>query len=281
MCLKAKNRRKKKKQRLNIERTGKTIMSTEMVWLTWVMSILFVFFFIAFCLKFKITAELKYPFHLDLDVSLHFLGLKKSFPIRQSESKTDSKNPQSTHAEISEASNEKISIAKITNINIQSKSISGNSFLGQSGFVILPIPFQNKFKVAWLKFLLEIPVWKLLCLYVLKVLKRIFFLMHLRLEQISIGLQDVNTLGTVAAYWSSISGVFPKLQSPIAYHFNEPDLRFQIRLRSQFNLLQMLLLLFMVIFTLPWFSLLTQFIRCWRNPGLNLWQRSFTTLIAR
>jgi len=255
-----------------------------MVWLIGVLSILFFFFCLAFFLNFKIVVDLKYPFHLDLDLSLHFLGLKKNFSLMQlgnkkvSQEKDHSQNQNSIDPDLKNptATNSKISIKKIANINTHP-----SSFSGQRGFVLLPTQVQNKFKSAGLKFLVEIPVWKIGLSYVLTVIKRIFLFMHLRLEKISLGLKDVNSLGTIAAYWSSISGVFPKLQSPIEYHFNEPDLRFQIRIRSKFNLLQILLLVLMVIFTLPWFPLLAQFIRCWRNPGLNLWQRTFTTLVAR
>ncbi len=155
-----------------------------------------------------------------------------------------------------------------------------NSLVAQRGFVSVPVSWQFRIKsiqkhlrLVLLKFALDPKVWRILFIYLTKTGRRTFRLLHLRLESMHIGMEDVLSLGKIAAVWSSLSVLFLPLRCPIEYAFNEKPGSLKINLTGGFSGLQALAFAGSTVFTFPWVSLGHRFFTSWRNPRLNRWQR--------
>lgn len=155
-----------------------------------------------------------------------------------------------------------------------------NSLVSQSGFVGVPESWQVRVKsfrkhlrLVLLKFALDTKVWRILLSYLAKTGSRTFRLLHLQLKFLHIGMEDVLSLGKIAAVWSSLSVLFSPLSCPIEYAFNEKPGSIKLSLTGGFTGLQALVFAGSTVFTFPWVSLGYRFFTSWRNPRLKRWQR--------
>gem|GEM_PF-5598422 len=151
---------------------------------------------------------------------------------------------------------------------------------GQAGFLLIPsglsrklAAFKKHFRQAALKFALDLSVWRALFAYTTRSGRRVLGLLHPRLEYLHVGMEEVLMMGGFAAVWSSLRGIFPGLDCPVEYGFNERPASVKMKVASRFTGWDVLVFGLLTLFSFPWIRLGSRFIHSWRNPRLKQWQR--------
>ncbi len=132
---------------------------------------------------------------------------------------------------------------------------------------------KKHFRRSALRFLFDLPVWGILLQFLIKSGLRTLKFLSPKLEKLHIGLQDPGSLGTFAAIWSPLAALIPWLNGDVYYHFNPSSAALKIKAGIRFSVLGFIAFLVAIFFSFPWIELIRRFLFCWRNPGLNWWQR--------
>ncbi len=131
---------------------------------------------------------------------------------------------------------------------------------------------RTRLRKAARKWVLDIGVWKILWRFTWKSGRRVVGLLHPAIESLHLSLEDVFSLGRIAAAWSVAAGTLPALACPTEFGFAQP-FAFRTRVAGGFSGLNFLLFALLTLFSFPWAPLAGRFAHCWRDPRLNRWQR--------
>ncbi len=243
-----------------------------MIWVWIAIAIPALFVLTLASIRFHLEAEYLSPLHVSSTAKISFFGLswKKEIHFQKpAESDTSSTTDDSTE--------------RVTE-NPAGVFLSAAS--SESGFVVIPESWTRKvtaarrrFRPAFKKFLLDPVAWKIISGYLFAAGWRLLRTLNLRLRYLSIGLEDVLSMGKLAAVISVLRGIFPALACPIEYRFCQSTASARVQCTAGFSALKLCSTLFMLLFTFPWFRLAARFRAGWRNPELNGWQRRIASAL--
>ena len=131
---------------------------------------------------------------------------------------------------------------------------------------------QTRLRKAFIKWALDLGVWRILFRFSFRSGRRILGLLGPALKSMYLGMEDVFDLGRIAAAWSVVRGTVPALAAPVEFGFCRP-FAFRAKVAGGFTGLEALFFGFLTLFSFPYIPLAKRFLDCWRDPRLNRWQR--------
>lgn len=132
--------------------------------------------------------------------------------------------------------------------------------------------FQARLRKAFIKWALDMGVWRILFRFSLRSGRRILGLLAPALKSMYLAMEDAFDLGRIAAAWSVVRGTVPALSAPVEFGFCRP-FEFRAKVAGGFTGLEAVLFGFLTLFSFPYIPLAKRFLECWRTPRLNRWQR--------
>lgn len=260
-----------------------------MVWVYIALSIPVLFLVLLRLLRFRFSLAVATPPGLAASASVSFLWLRREFSFdalrdftafrqREETGEAGRAAPDARPDPSPSGSSEQGSLGG--NPSADSGPGSDRPGPGQSGALRLPDSWlayfsalRSRFLQAGIKWLLDLAVWRILFRFGLKSGRRALGLLHPILESIHLGMEDIYALGRIAAGWSVLRGVVPALDCPVEFGFNERPFRFHVKASGGFTGLDALGFGILMALRFPWLPLGKRFVHCWKDPGLNRWQR--------
>lgn len=217
------------------------------------------FLLLAYLLRFRYVVEIDFPRVSRASFEISFLWIRKVFPFGGSGDAGEGGDEAASEDGGPGPAREVIAAP------------------GQAGFLRIELPlrwriFRRRLMRAGRRWIVDIPVWKILAGYLLRSAARLYVRLRPACEFLHVSMEDVVTLGRIAGAWSSLRGAFPSLAGPVEYGFNRP-FALRLKLAGGSSALGLLFLAAALLITFPWVALGARFLHCWRHPGLNRWQR--------